>query len=135
MLSKKNGKYVELEKPLSQHTVGEIITLMEEGHDNFGLYGIRREGLIQLMQTLPTLDYTALFDERMQQKLLLARLRFKANNKLTYANADSTYRRLINIPEEDREEYAKIIGEIPPFLELDTLLPIAATARVENTLQ
>ena len=131
----KNGKYVELEKPLSQHTVGEIITLMEEGHDNFGLYGIRREGLIQLMQTLPTLDYTALFDERMQQKLLLARLRYKANNKLTYANADFTYRRLINIPEKDREEYAKIIGEIPPFLELDTLLPIAATAQVENKLQ
>ena len=131
----KDGKYAELEKPLSQHTIGDIIILMEEGYDNFGLYGIRREGLIQLMQTLPTLDYTALFDERMQQKLLLARLRFKANNKLTYANADSTYRRLINIPEEDREEYAKIIGEIPPFLELDTLLPIAATAQVENTLQ
>ena len=131
----KDGKYVELEKPLSQHTVGEIITLMESGHDNFGLYGIRREGMIQLMQSLPTLDYTALFDERMQQKLLLARLRYKTNNKLAYANADFTYRRLVNIPEEDREEYAKIIGEIPPFLELDTLLPIAATAQVENTLQ
>ena len=131
----KDGKYVELEKPLSQHTVAEIITLMESGHDNFGLYGIRREGMIQLMQSLPTLDYTALFDEPMQQKLLLARLRYKANNKLQYANADATYRRLINIPEEDREEYAKIIGEIPPFLELDTLLSIAATAQVENTLQ
>ena len=130
----KDGKYVELEKPLSQHTVGEIITLMESGHDNFGLYGIRREGLIQLMQTLPTLDFTALFDERMQQKLLLARLRYKTNNKLTYGNADTTYRRLVNIPEEDREEYVKIIGEIPPFLELDTLLPIAAKARVEQTL-
>ena len=35
----------------------------------------------------------------------------------------------------ESEEYAKIIGEIPPFLELDTLLPIAATAQVENTLQ
>ena len=87
------------------------------------------------MQTLPNLDYTALFDERMQQKFLLARLRYKTNNKLQYANADATYRRLINIPEEDREEYAKIIGEIPPFLELDTLLSIAATAQVENTLQ
>ena len=130
----KDGKYVELEKPLSQHTVGEIITLMESGHDNFGLYGIRREGLIQLMQTLPTLDFTALFDERMQQKLLLARLRYKTNNKLTYGNADTTYRRLVNIPEEDKEEYVKIIGEIPPFLELDTLLPIAAKARVEQTL-
>ena len=130
----KDGKYVELEKPLSQHTVGDIITLMEEGHDNFGLYGIRREGLIQLMQTLPTLDFTALFDERMQQKLLLARLRYKTNNKLTYGNADTTYRRLVNIPEEDKEEYVKIIGEIPPFLELDTLLPIAAKARVEQTL-
>ena len=91
--------------------------------------------MIQLMQSLPTLDYTALFDERMQQKLLLARLRYKAQNKLQYANADSTYRRLVNIPDKDKEEYAKIIGEIPPFLELDTLLPIAATAQVENTLQ
>ena len=70
----------------------------------------------------------------MQQKFLLARLRYKTNNKLTYGNADTTYRRLVNIPEEDREEYVKIIGEIPPFLELDTLLPIAAKARVEQTL-
>ena len=130
----KDGKYTKLEKPLSQHTVGEIIDLIEQGYDNFGLYGITREGLIQLMRDLPDLDFDALFDERMQQLFVLSRLRFKGNNKLAFSNADSTYRRLVFIPKEDRDEYAKIIGDIPPFLELSTLLPVAAKAQVEQTL-
>ena len=70
----------------------------------------------------------------MQQLFVLSRLRFKGNNKLAFSNADSTYRRLVFIPKEDRDEYAKIIGDIPPFLELSTLLPVAAKAQVEQTL-
>ena len=131
---KKDGKYVELEKPLSEHTVGELIDLLEQGYDSFGLYGITREGLIQLMNDLPDLDFDATFDERMQKLFVLSRLRFKGNNKLSFSNADSTYRRLVFIPKEDRDEYAKIIGDIPPFLELSTLLPVAAKAQVEKTL-
>jgi len=131
---KKDNKYAELEKPLSQHTVGEVIDLIEQGYDNFGLYGITRAGLIQLMRDLPDLDFDAMFDERMQQLFVLSRLRFKGNNKLAFSNADSTYRRLVFIPKEDRDEYAKIFGEIPPFLELSTLLPVAAKAQVEQTL-
>ena len=131
---KKDGKYVELEKPLSEHTVGEVVDLLEQGYDNFGLYGITREGIIQLMRDLPDLDFNAAFDERMQQLFVLSRLRFKGNNKLAFSNADSTYRRLVFIPKEDREEYAKIIGEIPPFLELSTLSSFAAKAQVEQTL-
>ena len=131
---KKDGKYAELEKPLSQHTIGELIDLIEQGYDNFGLYDITREGLIQLMRDLPDLDFDAMFDERMQQLFVLSRLRFKGNNKLAFSNADSTYRRLVFIPKEDRDEYAKIIGDIPPFLELSTLLPVAAKAQVEQTL-
>ena len=130
----KDGKYTELEKPLSEHTVGEVIDLIEQGYDNFGLYGITREGLIQLMRDLPDLDFDAMFDERMQQLFVLSRLRFKGNNKLAFSNADTTYRRLVFIPKEDRDEYAKIIGDIPPFLELSTLLPVAAKAQVEQTL-
>ena len=131
---KKNGKYTELEKPLSEHTVGELIDLIEQDYDSFGLYGITSEGLIQLMRDLPDLDFDAVFDERMQQLFVLSRLRFKGNNKLAFSNADSTYRRLVFIPKEDRDEYAKIIGEIPPFLELSTLLPVAAKAQVEQTI-
>ena len=131
---KRDGKYVELEKPLSQHTVGEVIDLIEKGYDNFGLYGITRAGLIQLMRDLPDLDFDAMFDERMQQLFVLSRLRFKGNNKLAFSNADSTYRRLVFIPKEDRDEYVKIIGEIPPFLELSTLSSVAAKAQVDQTL-
>ncbi len=131
---KKDGKYAELEKPLSQHTVGEVIDLIEQGYDNFGLYDITREGLIQLMRDLPDLDFDAMFDERMQQLFVLSRLRFKGNNKLAFSNADSTYRRLVFIPKEDRDEYAKIIGDIPPFLELSTLSSVSAKAQVEQTL-
>jgi|5B_taG_2_1085324.scaffolds.fasta_scaffold02022_4 hypothetical protein len=131
---KKDNKYAELEKPLSQHTLGEVVDLIEQGYDNFGLYGITREGLIQLMRDLPNLDFDAVFDDRMQRLLVLSRLRFKGNNKLAFSNADSTYRRLTFVPQEDREEYAKIIGDIPPFLELDSLSSVAAKAQVEQTL-
>ena len=131
---KKDNKYAELEKPLSQHTLGEVVDLIEQGYDNFGLYGITREGLIQLMRDLPNLDFDAVFDDRMQRLLVLSRLRFKGNNKLAFSNADSTYRRLTFVPQEDRDEYAKIIGDIPPFLELDSLSSVAAKAQVEQTL-
>ena len=131
---KKDGKYTTLEKPLSQHTVGEVLDLMDQGYDNFGLYDISREGLMQLMRDIPNLNFKATFDERMQTLLVLSRLRFKSNRKLTYGNADSTYRRLVGIPQEELVEYAKIIGDIPPWLQLNTLLPVAAKAQVEQTL-
>ena len=39
-----------------------------------------------------------------------------------------------NESKKRREEYAKIIGDIPPFLELSTLHPVAAKAQVEQTI-
>ena len=32
---KLNDRYITLEKPLSQHTVGEVIDLLDKGYDNF----------------------------------------------------------------------------------------------------
>jgi hypothetical protein len=137
---KKDNKYTTLEKPLSEHTIDEVIDLIEQGYDNFGLYGITAEGLKQVLASIPKghLAGEALFNEAMQQEFVLARLRFKGHNKVMYAGADQTWRRLTNIPKEDREAYRKLfnekIGELPPFLDPSNMCAACAKKQIENTL-
>ena len=75
-----------------------------------------------------------MFDQNTQTLLLLERLRYKSNNRLMFGNSDMTYRRLVNVREEDREAFKKIIGDLGPFMDLSTLLPIAATELVEQRM-
>jgi len=137
---KKDGKYTTLEKPLSEHTIDEVIDLIEQGYDNFGLYGITAVGLKQVLASIPEghLAGEALFNEAMQQEFVLARLRFKGHNKSAWAGADQTWRRLTNIPKEDREAYRKLfnekIGELPPFLDPSNMCAACAKEQIENTL-
>ena len=46
-----------------------------------------------------------------------------------------TYRRLVNVPEKAREAFKAIIGELGPFMDLNTLLPIASTELVETKMK
>ena len=133
---KKDGKYTTLEKPLSEHTINEVLDLIEQGYDNFGLYGITAEGLKQVITSTPkdNIFGEALFNEAMQQEFVLARLRFKGHNKTMYAGADQTFRRLIHIPKEDKEAYVKIIGELPPFLDPSNMCAACAKEQINNNL-
>ena len=133
---KKDGKYTTLEKPLSEHTINEVIDLIEQDYDNFGLYGITAEGLKQVLASIPEghLAGEALFNEAMQQEFVLARLRFKGHNKTMYAGADQTWRRLILIPKEDKEAYVQIIGELPPFLDPSNMCAACAKEQINNNL-
>ena len=130
----KDGKPVQLEKPLSEHTLGEVLGLTKKV-DNFGMYGITGSGLITTIAANgASLDLNDLFDENLQKALVLARLRQK-NQQGKALNGLPTFRRLVNIPKAEREEFYKIVGDVPPMNQLDNLLPAVAKAVVEATLQ
>ena len=138
---KTDGKYTEWtgEKKLSEMTVGEVLTMIQNNEldldDELGIYNIRGEALLSLVNNAPYgIDLDRVFDQRTQTLLLLERLRFKSNNRLMFGNSDMTYRRLVNVREEDREAFKKIIGDLGPFMDLSTLLPIAATELVEQRM-
>ena len=69
-----------------------------------------------------------------QTLILLERLRYKSNNRLLFRDADMTYRRLVNVPKEDREAFKAIIGDLGKFQDLNNLLPIAAKELVEQKM-
>ena len=66
---------------------------------------------------------------------MIARLRMKANNAGNYQTLDNRYRRLVNIPQQDQDEFLEIVGDLPPWLKLDTLLPEVAKELVRSELQ
>ena len=130
------GQYTTLEKPLSEHNVVEIGDLLLNGYDGFGLYDMKGESLAAVLNYLVSNNYVTSdqkFDEEFQKKLILTRLRLKTNGALVL-DGDTTYRRLVDFTQEDKDKYKEIMGDIPPYMELDTLLPVVAKAKIEEDL-
>ena len=138
---KVNDKYQpydeKSEVKLSEMTVGEILDKVRSGEisrdTELGIYGLKGDAFIDLALHA-NLDLTRTFDQDTQTLVLLERLRYKSNNKLQFRDSDMTYRRLVNVPEEDREEFKSIIGDLGPFMDLNTLLPAAAKELVETNM-
>ena len=128
------GEYTELEKPLSQHTVREILGLIQDGHDDFGVYGITATGFLDVLEA-NNVSLDSVFDQNTQDLLVLGRLRQKSQQAQQYSTINNQYRRLVNISTEDEEEFLRIVGDIPPYLRLSNLLPAVATEMVNQTLQ
>ena len=124
----------KLEKPLTQHTIGEVLGLMNQGYDNFGLYDISREGLIDILEN-SNAQLDDLFDKNNQDLIILGRLRQKSQANQKYSTLTQQYRRLVNIRPEDREQWLQIVGNLGPYSQLENLLPACATALVQETLQ
>lgn len=137
---KTDGNYTEWEgeTKLSELTVGEIIEKINNNEisadDELGIYNIRGQAFLDLVRHAPYIDLDRTFDQNTQTLLLLERLRYKTNNSLMFGNSDMTYRRLVNVREEDREAFKEIIGDLGPFMDLSTLLPKAATELVEQKM-
>ena len=130
------GQYTTLEKPLSEHNVVEVGDLILNGYDGFGLYDMKGESLAAVLKYLVGNGYVTAdqkFDEEFQKKIILTRLRLKTNGALVL-DGDTTYRRLIDFTQEDKDKYKEIMGDIPPYMELDTLLPIVAKTKIEEDL-
>ena len=132
---KKNGKYVKLQKPLKDHTIAEVLALYNMGFDNFGMYDFTGAGLLSVLQarTMP-FELTDKFDEQIQSALIVGRLRQKiALGKVL--NGDPTFRRQVNIPKADMDQFMQIVGFLPPMNQLDNLLPAVAKALVDDKLK
>lgn len=133
-----DGNYVTelpLGKPLSEHSIQEVMGLVSAGYTNIGLYDMTPAALKQVFtDNMGQIDFTRLFDEKTQSKLLMARLYHKANNQHLFGNADTSYRRLMNFTEDQIEKYEEMIEEIPPFMRLNTLYGPAATEAINQNL-
>ena len=133
-----DGNYVTelpLGKPLSEHTIQEVFGLVQAGYTNIGLYDMTPQALKQVFtDNIGQIDFTKLFDEKAQSKILMARLYHKANNQHLFGNADTSYRRLMNFTEDQIEKYESMIDEIPPFMRLNTLYGPAATEAINQNL-
>lgn len=128
------GKDAHLDKPLTQHTVGEVVELARSGHSGFGAYGITAEGLISIVEANQVpLDVP--FNQNTQDLFVLGRLRQKAQQAQSLSTQQSAYRRLVNIRPEDNEKFLEIVGDLPPFLQLSNMIPICSTELVNQTLQ
>ena len=134
-IKNRNGQYVELPKRLTEHTIGEVLGLIQQGYTNFGMYDMTGSGLLQVLASgsMP-FELDDMFDEGTQKAIVLGRLRYK-NQQGKALNGLPTFRRLVNIPKSEREEFYKIVGDVPPMNQLDNLLPAVAKAVVEATLQ
>ena len=133
-----DGNYVTelpLGKPLSEHSIQEVMGLVSAGYTNIGLYDMTPAALKQVFNSnMGAIDFTKPFDEVAQSKLLMARLYHKANNQHLFGNADTSYRRLMNFTEDQIEKYEEMIEEIPPFMRLNTLYGPAATEAINQNL-
>ena len=135
-----NGQYITVEEgqpQLEELTVEDILVGISDGtydqNTEFGLFSIRGIGLQQLYNAgLINLDDD--FDKDFQINVIKQRLRYKTNNKLQFSGADGTYRRLINIPKEDKDKLKEIITDLGPYLDPDNLSAAALTELVEQNL-
>ena len=128
------GKDAHLPKPLTQHTVGEVLELVNSGHTDLGIYAITGSGFKAIVEANQVpLDIP--FDKQTQDLFVLGRLRQKSQQSKNYTTQQDAYRRLVNIRPEDNEEFLKIVGDLPPFLQLSNMIPICSTELVNQTLQ
>jgi len=130
----RNGKFVELETPLSELTIRDVLNMTDK-YDSFGMYNITNYGLQQILHSpdLP-FDLDDPFDEDTQKALVLGRLKQKANRGHGL-NGMPGFKRLVHIAKEDQDRFYEIVGVLPPMNQLGNLLPGVAKALVEDTLQ
>ena len=89
---------------------------------------------MEVLQSTPITLNTP-FDPHNQDLLILARLRQKSQQAQKYSTINDQYRRLVNIDQKDVDEFLEIVGDLPPYLQLNNLLPAVATEMVKQTLQ
>ena len=133
-----DGDYENIEevtgKKIGEITFGDIAVLIENGYTNLGRYDLTPKGFIDIV-VANGLSKDTPFDQKGQDLIVLGRLRQKAQSANSYRTLNARYRRLVNIPQQDQDEFLEIVGDLPPWLQLDTLLPEVAKELVRSTLQ
>ena len=137
-LKDQDGKWTNVEtvtgKTIDQITYGDVYALALGGYSHFGMYGLTAQGVVDIVES-GQVPFDASWDKKDQDLLLLARLRQKAQQAQQNTGINTRYRRLVNIRKEDKERFKTIAGDLPPWLQLDTLLPECAKELCNAQLQ
>ena len=78
-------------------------------------------------------DFRGRNEETLQEDAV-QELRAKAQTSQQYALIDSSYRTLVNIPQELNDQFIAQVGDLPPYLQLNNLAPEVAKALIGDTL-
>ena len=121
-----------LEKPLNEITVNDIVNLIRGNSDytNIGAFDLTAGGLMDLIVD-SGIPLDTIWDKDGQDFLYLARLRQKSQRANQKSGVLADYRRLVNIDKTLHEQFRTIAGDLPPWLEIDTLQPEVAKELVK----
>ena len=123
----KTGNKAELEKPLSQHTVGEVIELINQGYTGFGGFNLSNRGLKNILLEGETgLGVNDIFDKNTQDRLLLHSLRYKIRRRHGNTGIDTRWKRQINfLSEDEQKKFDELIPGLSYMNQIQNLLPAA----------
>jgi hypothetical protein len=127
----RNGNYVDggiekvLGKSLEEITIGDVWALSASGYSGLGAFDFTQEGLAALLRDT-NIPLNTTWGAGGQNLLYLARLRQKAQLSQKSTGVVTAYRRLTYIEKENHEKFKRIVGELPPWLDPNTLSNAAA---------
>ena len=121
-----------LEKPLKEITVADIVGLIANnaGYTNIGAFDLTTGGVLELIED-SSIPLDTIWDKDGQDFLYLARLRQKAEKANKNSGVSANYRRLVTIDKNLHEQFKAIAGDLPPWLDIDTLQPEVAKELVK----
>ena len=123
-----------LGKSMDEVTLNDIFELIGQGYTNVGRYDITPNAMFDIVMA-SGLGPNEPFNASMQDLFVLGRLRQKANKSNQYRTLEDRYRRLVNVPEEDYNKFLTEVGELPPWLNLNTLQADVARELVDMLIE
>jgi len=122
---------VELEKPLTAHTVREVLQyIADKEYSNFGMYNISAYELTDALNGMTVNINEDLFDQKFQDKLMRSIQRSRSNKLSSYRGINSDWNALVNIDDETMVAFQKL-GNNDPFNQPNMLNQDAAMAVVD----
>ena len=111
------GGDAHLDKPLTEHTVSEVVSLLESGHEAPGAYAFTPTELLEALQATG-ISGDRLFDEVTQDLLTLNLYRAHANRNYR----GGFYNELVELTPIQLEQAEKIAENITPFNRRENIL-------------
>ena len=112
-----NGGDAHLEKPLTEHTISEVVDLLESGHEAPGAYAFTPTELLEALQTTG-ISGDRLYDEVTQDLLTLHLHKAHANRNYR----GGFYTELMDLSPIQLEQAEEIVENIPPFNRNENIL-------------
>ena len=136
-IADENGNYVNIEevvgKPLNEITHSDVLSLIQEGYQNIGMFDLTPRGYMQILAD-NGINLNAPWNEDTQDAFFIHKLRSTAQRNQRFSTLYN-YNRLVNLPLEDIEEFKEITGsDLPRWNQLDTLSAEAAKLLIELLL-